>query len=588
MVADLITSWRPDSWLPVQNPGVAAPDRDLPPRASWGMIGDTLVGQAPPRWTEARVLRLDGPHATDATLDALATSGCLDHIETLHLAAEGLSSRAVATALALPALTTLRLDGISAAALARQPASGVRRIELFECPPETCIALLRAVDRAVAFDIDCVVLTQHGELWELLASREIVSLRIARTQCSGAALELGLRRSMTSLTSLTLDVVTGIDSDQFLAGQAWTALRALHWHRSKIASLGPHVPATLTTLSLRETAVGKLDLDAALLSTLSSLDCVGSTTSDEVAARLCAHPSRLVRLGLGAGEAAARAVAALSGAADSTLQTLELGEGTAAGSLEQTLRVVPATVESLTISEPWRLDDDLLRDLLRGDRAGGLRELSLHGLGLGNPDLGGRFSPSFRRLELLSCTGFLEGLGHGDQSLALACLALDDIEVRQDELVELLCRCDELVALRLERVVGVNPEGLSRMLEQVGKSVTQLVLRQFPGDIGAEYGDALIAVSYPRLAELYLDRTTSSDRAMSHLMQLSVTPALERLELDYQAPDEQWLKLVERAPSSLHWIKGFYGGDLDTLLSLLLSEGSGVAGAVAHLRRGSP
>jgi hypothetical protein len=253
----------------------------------------------------------------------------------------------------------------------------------------------------------------------------------------------------------------------------------------------------------------------------------------------------------------------------------------------QTVSAVPDTVESLTVAEPWTLDDDLLRDLLRGDRASGLRELSFHGVKLGNPDLGGQFSPILRRLELRSCTGFLEGLGHAGRSLALACLALDDIEVRQDELVELLSRCDDLVSLRLERVVGVAPEGLSMVLDHVGKSVTQLVLRQFPGDAGSAYGDALIASSYPRLAELWLDRTMSSDRALSHLMNVSVTPALERLELDYQAPDEHWLQLVERAPSSLHWIKGFYAGDLDTLVSLLRDEGSGVAGASIHLRRGT-
>jgi hypothetical protein len=588
MVADIITSWRPDSLLPAQNHGTAAPDRDLPPRASWKLVTDALAGRASPRWAEVRVLRLDGPHATDAAVEALATSGCLDHIETLHLAAESLSSHAVATALALPALTTLRLDGVSAAVLAAQPAGSLRSIELFQCSPETCAAVLRAVDGVAAVDIDSVALPlQHREVWELLAHLELVSLRVARTPCSGPALEQALRSSTTSLASLTLDAVTGIDSDQFLAGQAWTALRALHWHQSKIDHLGAHLPATLTTLSLRETAVGSLDLDPTSPSNLSSLDCVGSTTSDEMATRLYAHPGRLVRLGLGASEAAARAIAALSRAADSPLRTLELGNGPGAASSMQTVSAVPATVESLTFAEPWTLDDDLLRDLLRGDRASGLRELSFHGVKLGNPDLGGQFSPILRRLELRSCTGFLEGLGHGGRSLALACLALDDIEVRQDELVELLSRCDDLVSLRLERVVGVAPEGLSMVLDHVGKSVTQLVLRQFPGDAGSEYGDALIASSYPRLAELWLDRTMSSGRALSHLMNFSVTPALERLELDYQAPDEQWLQLIERAPSSLHWIKGFYAGDLDTLVSLLRDEGSGVAGASIHLRRGT-
>ena len=43
MVTDLVTSWRPASWLLAQRLGTAAPDRDLPPRASGRMVGDALA-----------------------------------------------------------------------------------------------------------------------------------------------------------------------------------------------------------------------------------------------------------------------------------------------------------------------------------------------------------------------------------------------------------------------------------------------------------------------------------------------------------------------------------------------------------------
>jgi hypothetical protein len=585
MVAELVTAWRPDLWLPAQNVGTAAPDRDLPRRASWKLVGDALAGRCSPQWAGVRALRLDGPQATDAALSALAASGCLDHLETLHLASESLSSRAVATALALPALTTLRLDGVAATTLAAPRASRVRRVEMFQCSPETAAAVLRAVDGVAAVDIDCVALSPQSEVWKLLANLELVSLRVARTDCSTETLEQALRSSASSLASLTLEAVAGVDSDQFLAGKPWTALVALYWHQSEIGKIGAHLPAALSTLSLRETIVGTLELDAAVTSNLSSLDCVGCTISDDIASQLCAHPNRLVRLGLAASERAVRAIELLSQAA-SNLRTLELGDGPGEATSPCTVAVLPATVECAVISDPWVVDADLLRDLLRGERAEALRELRLHGVGLGNPDLGGQFSPRLRRLEIESCTGFLERLGHGGQSLALARLALNEIEVRNDEFVELLSGCDGLASLQLERLVGIDGQGLSSVLRHASASLTQLVLSQFPDDAGTEYGDALMASSYPNLAELRIDRTMSSTRALSHVMSVSVTPALERLELNYQAPDAQWLKLIERKPSALHWIKGFYAGDLDMLVSLLRDAGSGVAGAQIHLRRG--
>jgi hypothetical protein len=69
-------------------------------------------------------------------------------------------------------------------------------------------------------------------------------------------------------------------------------------------------------------------------------------------------------------------------------------------------------------------------------------------------------------------------------------------------------------------------------------------------------------------------------------MDIATTPAPERLELDYQAPDEQWLILAERGPSALHWIEGYYAGSLDTLHALLREETIGISAASIHLRTG--
>jgi hypothetical protein len=68
-------------------------------------------------------------------------------------------------------------------------------------------------------------------------------------------------------------------------------------------------------------------------------------------------------------------------------------------------------------------------------------------------------------------------------------------------------------------------------------------------------------------------------------MAADVTPALERLSLDCAPGDEQWLSVVERSSSALHWIDGQYPGKIESLLELLRDSASGVADAVLHLRR---
>src|SRR5688500_12003044 len=96
----VVTSWRPSHWLPTLQPGTIADDGS--PRASWALVKDALAGRVSPRWSDARSVRLDGARASDASLQTLADAGCLDHIETIHLAGKGFTSRAVELALALP------------------------------------------------------------------------------------------------------------------------------------------------------------------------------------------------------------------------------------------------------------------------------------------------------------------------------------------------------------------------------------------------------------------------------------------------------------------------------------------------------
>jgi hypothetical protein len=582
MVAELNRTWRPAPWLPTQNQGTVTAGITAGARASWKLVIDALNGRGATRWADARVLRLDGPLATDKTLQTLAASGCLDRIEALELAGEGFTARAVAIARELPALTALRLDGISATTLQEVASSRIRRLELFQCSAETAVAVLRALTHLTAVDIDSVP-SPHRSLWDALGVNTLAALRIARMPCDVATLGGALGGSSAGLESLTLDAVTGLDSDEFLVGGSWPALRSLRWQQARLARLGAGLPSTLSTLSLRGTSITELMRVDEWSSRLSGVDLVGSTASDDIARRVLAGSTTPTSLGLAASELATQVVSALA-EREGSLRTLVLGDGIR-DAAPRTIAAIPAALEELTLSRAWAPDESLLRGLLRGDCATGLRDLELHGVNLGNPSLDGRVSPRLRRLVLDSCRGFIEGLG-AEQPLSLTTLAMDEVEVRQDELVAMVKGCKHIGSLRLERLVGLDPEGLAAVLAHAGGTLVQLVLRQFPGDMGTEYGDALVASRYPELAELWLDRTMSSGRAMTHLMDVRVTPALERLDLDYQAPDEQWLTLVERQPSALHWVHGYYRGDLESLTAMLRDSGSGVAGADLHLRRG--
>lgn len=293
-----------------------------------------------------------------------------------------------------------------------------------------------------------------------------------------------------------------------------------------------------------------------------------------------AEPGGLVELGLGAGAAAARAVAALAGRDGGPLRSLTLGIGLdrwpwRPGGVPP-VEALPASLESLHLDLGWAIGDDLLRDLLRGDAVSGLRELSLSGVPVGNPELGGTFAPHLRRLELLGCSGQLDGSG-ASAAVALARLVLDEVQVVQGELVELVKRCPRLASLHLERLSGLDSDGLSAVLAAVGEQLVQLELRGFAVD--ERYGDAVLASRYPRLAEVHLDEEMFSERGFHHLVAAEVTPALERLSLAAAVGEGPWNDLANRAPSALHWIRGYTAG-----AATAVAEAMRATGAALHVR----
>jgi hypothetical protein len=557
------------------------------PRASWKMIAAALAGRVSERWTELRSVRFDGPKATDANLETLATAGYLDHIETLHLASEQLSPRGVEIALSLPVLTTLRLERVSVPRLAPR-ASSVRSLEFFYCGPDTCASLVGAVATLSAINLESVYPRRdHGIVWNAVAKHGLRFARIAHAPLTGAALDEMLASSADSLESLLLDDVPGLDSDEFLAGRSWPALRAFQWHRGTIAEFGAHLPAQLSELSLRETLVATFHVGP-WASSLTSLDCVKSSVSETMAVHIDANLGKLVHLGLASSAVAIRTVETLSAMPDSSLRSLEFGDSFVSASRDlgagSVLGSVPAALESFTLDHAWGLDENLLRDLLRGDRAPGLRNLSLQDTNIGNPDLGGGFSANLRRLAVRYSGGFIEGLGSA-RPVALTHLTLEEVEVRSDELIAVLRCCKRLTSLRLANVACFGAAGLRDALVHVSGQLVQLSLGRFSDDAIPENGDALLEFRYPVLAELHLDDTTFSPRAFAHLMAADVTPALERLSLDCAPTDEQWLSVVERPPSDLHWIDGRYAGKVESLLEVLRDPASGVVDAVLHLRR---
>ena len=136
MSIDLVTAWSPGAhmrWRFREDSGVGT----HPPRATWAMIGEALAGRVSERWRAVRALHLDGPLATDASLQALVDAGCLDGLETLHLASEGFTSRGVSIALGLPALRTLTLERIALSTALTATSSSLSEVALRGCPPDT-------------------------------------------------------------------------------------------------------------------------------------------------------------------------------------------------------------------------------------------------------------------------------------------------------------------------------------------------------------------------------------------------------------------------------------------------------------------
>jgi hypothetical protein len=567
VVTDIVSTWRPALWSPTLNPGVAS--AGFPARATWALIEEVLVGRESMRWGDVRSVRLDGPRATDAALAKLIEAGCLDRVEVLHLAGEGFTASGVAAALALPALTTLRLEKVSAQVDVGVE-SRVRTVELRSCSPESCAAVVRATTSLTAIHLDSIEIGAAGDVWDALGERALTSVQLAHVACASDAFGRVVAGSGRSLETLVLDDIAGLDGD-VLAGD-WPALRSLAWQRAKLSALP--MPVTLTSLSLRATSIGRFSA-ASLPPGLTRIDCIGSTASDAVAARV-GELQGLEELGLAASPAAAQAVAVLAEAGG--LRTLELGAGAGAS-----IAAVPGTLASLTVDKAWTVDEGLMLAVLGGE--GTMRELVLHGVGIGNPDLGGRLSPALERLELVECGGFVEGLGHGDESLALRRLVLDDIEIRGAELAALLSRCEHLASLSLAGVVGVGPDDLAAILGPIGARVVQLELVRFPDEAAAEYGEAIRSSRYPLLAELHLDRRVASPAAIAHVADADVTPALERLHLDGATADEQWRQLAARPVSALHWIRGYHAGGRDELVAQLRAADSGLSGAECHLRQ---
>jgi hypothetical protein len=576
-VVAVVTSWRPSPWSPTLNSGSVAAGA-WPARASWKLVADALAGRASSRWSEVRALWLDGPAANDATLEVLAEAGCLDHLDELYLAGGGLSARGIALALGLPALTTLRLQAIAAADVTAVPASTVRTVALRGCDADTCAAVLAAAPMLTAAHLDSIS-SASDVVWNALAARPLTSLHLVHVPASAAALANALAGSGASLATLVLDDVAGVDSDEFLAGGGWDGLRTLRWDRGALARLGARLPPGLEVLKLRGSTIesGRIEV---LPTRLTVLDVAGSSVSESIAERIGADPGGLVELGLGAGVAAARAVAAVAGRDGGPLRRLTLGTSPdrrswRAGGVPP-VAALPAGLEVLHVDRGWAVGDDLLRDLLRGDALPGLRELSLSGVPVGNPELGRSFAPRLRRLEMRGCSGQLDGVG-ASAGVALTRLVLDEVQVVQSELVELARQCQRLTSLHLERLSGLDSDGLSAVLAAVGEHLVQLELRGFAVD--ERYGDAVLASRYPYLAEVHLDEEMFSERGFHHLIAAEVTPALERLSVAAAMGEGPWDDIASRVPSSLHWIHGYTAGAADAV-----DERLRVAGAALHVR----
>jgi hypothetical protein len=580
MVANVVSTWRPDVWSPVATQGEVSTDGGFEPRASWSLVTAALRGDAPAGWSAVRRVRLDGPLATDETIARLVDAGHLAGVETLQLASDAITENGVAKALTLPGLTTLRLEGLTAILPTSVSAPQLRAIELFRCGPATCAAALRALP-----GIGSAQIAAPGRgvamrpVLDALADHALAALHLAHLACAEDELAVALGGSESTLASLVLVEIANLPSDAFLKGRAWSRLRSLEWRHSTIERLGAWLPDSIAVLSLRSSVVSAVELGADSLPGLMALDCIESTASDAMLSLVAAAPARFQRIGVAASEAGGRVVASLADAA--SCLTLELGAAhrdrrdDGAGSLVASL---PISLESFAVGRGWALRDDRLVELLRGDYAPGLHTLTVHRAKLGDAALGAGLSPRLRTLALHSCTGAIDDLGAGRRPLALRRLILDDLTMCGDDLVALSTQCRALVSLGLAHLNGVEPGHVSAVLGNVGEQLVQLQLRHFAVD--SDYGDSLLASWYPRLAELELDERMVSAQAFHHLVDSRVTPALERLSVDGTISDAQWAEVARRAPMSLHWITANCESSVESVTAQLQQPSSGAQGAV--------
>lgn len=607
MVSTNEYAWQPNLDDPAYWRGEIVPVSDAAParlrRAPWSWIEDCLAGHTPSAWSQVRYVRLDGPKATDATLRTLAEKGALDQVTRLDLASSAFSAQALRIALALPQLDSLRCESVTASEDELAPSTTLRRLELRGCAGATCCSLLHAAPQATAVDIGLV--EQRGDaaaVQDVLGGLSLESLALRHMACTRRHLESALQSSHATLERLTLDSVSGLESDQFLAAADWSALATLELRASTIKRIEGHLPDTLISLSLARSEIRELSLDRRPWpSDLRRLDLIGQPLSQGLVDRLCRDPERLHALGLGSGSEANRVLAALTAATNSALCELELGEGPGVGvwhaPQSASLTALLPALERLRVvgqmpvgrgNSGWRVDEAIVTGVLRGEVAPGLRDLSMRHMSLGNPELDGGFAPALRALEFDACTGFIQGLAGAGNAHPMARVVLDGVEVAEAELSAWIARCSGLRSLVLARIPGFGPDGLAAALAPVADTLLQLVLEGFnaDGDAGyaAEWRNALTASRYPQLAELVLYDVSMNATALATLLGQGDAPHLERLAFDPEAMGQDaWLAIAEHAPPNLHWIAATGTGARDDLAWLLDAPDSRISAACVAL-----
>ncbi|ACY13581.1 hypothetical protein [Haliangium ochraceum] len=571
-------------------------------RAPWSSIAACLAGNVPSSWASVRCVRLDGPRATDETLRTLAEQGALDQVTRLELASSAFSAQALQIALALPALESLRCESLTVSDCADTQTASLQRLEFRDCAGATCRALIRAAPNAKVVEIALLepkrdAAAVHDELGNL----SLRGLHLRHQSCTRRHLEAALRSSHETLKALTLDSVSGLESDQFLASVDWSALATLSIEASKLKRIEGHLPETLCSLSLARSQIVELRLgDSPWSTNLQSIDLVGQPLTSGLVERLSERSETLHGLGLGSSEAASRVLAAYTEPGSSRLRELKLGEGTGVG--EWTLPAAsqrgerwPA-LERLRVvgqmpvgggTSGWRVDERILSGLLCGESAPALRALALRNVAMGNPQLAGGLSNSLHTLTLESCTGFLEGLAGGEQSRALVRLALDGVEVAEDELGACLASCSGLRSLGLSRIPGFGPDGLAVALRSVADTLLQLALEGFRADgdeaYAREWSSALGATRLPALSELAVDDVSMNAEALTRLLN-DRAPQLQRLAFDLEAMGQDaWLTLAEHATADLHWIAVSDSGTREELAWLLDDPESRISSACVSL-----